>query len=619
MCGIIGYIGLENAVFHTIIGMEKLEYRGYDSAGLCYINNNTLNIVKQPGCVADLMNKIDLNASSNICIGHTRWATHGPASRRNAHPHTTKDLRLAIVHNGIIENAEILKKELAQKGYDFLSDTDTEVLLYVIYDYFMNNSVSLYDAVKVVLKRIIGAYAFIVIDRHNENEMICACNGSPMVVGSNDNKTDYYVSSDVYGFPKEVTNVIYVEDRTVMKIGTKIESFDMQKEQVKDLDIKKLENDWNVAEKDGYQYFMEKEINEQPLCLTNAMAGRINGYRIIYGGLNSIKDKFKKCKHITIVACGTSYNSALIGKYYIEQFTEKKVSVEYASEFRYRENKNINKTDIVIGISQSGETADVIEALKKVKKIGCTIVGLCNSVDSSVSRLTDAGVYIKAGMEIGVASTKAFTNQIVCLLMLSLWMQQQLDKNIYTEMRKYIISDMKKLSDKMSAILKIDNKIRDIADKYKKYERFLFIGRQYNYPVALEGALKMKELCYNHAEGYAAAELKHGPIALVDKKTVAIVINNDIKQQIKMESTIREIRSRGGKIINIDYEKRSTDLLVISPSDLIDDNIIVPNIASCLSPVLSVVPLQLFAMHSAIERGKNVDRPRNLAKSVTVE
>jgi len=619
MCGIIAYLGKDNAVFNVIMGMEKLEYRGYDSAGLCYIDNDILHLVKQPGCVADLMNKIDLNANSEICIGHTRWATHGAASKRNAHPHVTRDLRLAIVHNGIIENSESLKAELIDKGYEFLSDTDTEVLLYLIYDYFMDNAIGLYDAVKVAMKRIVGAYAFIVIDKRNNNELICAKNGSPMVVGIQENGLDYYVASDAYAFPKEIKKIIYVKDGNVIRINNKIESFDVNTDKIISLDIEKIARDWYDADKRGFSYFMEKEIYEQPLAISNAMAGRINGYRIVYGGLEEISQKIKESEHITIIACGTSYHSGLLGKYYIEHFTNKKVSVEYASEFRYRENKNIRKNDIVIGISQSGETADVIEALKEVKKSGCVVLGVCNSVDSSISRLTDAGIYIKAGIEIGVASTKAFTNQTICLMMMALWIQQQEGGDIYTEQRKAILSDVGKISDSIIKILHIDKQIHNIAKKYKNYDRFLFVGRQYNYPVALEGALKMKELCYNHAEGYAAAELKHGPIALVDDKTATIVINNDIKQQIKMDSTIREIKSRGGKIINIDYARKTSDLMLISPSELIDENIVVPNIISSLSPILSVVPLQLFAFYSAIEREKNVDRPRNLAKSVTVE
>ena len=620
MCGIIAYKGEGNAVFETIISMEKLEYRGYDSAGIAYINNNSIALAKQPGCVADLMHKLDINANASLCIGHTRWATHGAASRRNAHPHLTKDGRLAIVHNGIIENYLSLKKEMKAKGYEFLSDTDSEILLYLIYDHFMNDAVDLYGAVKLALSRVVGAYAFIVIDRHSDNSMVCARKGSPLVIGLNKKQNSYYVSSDICAFPKSVDKVVYVQDNTVVKVDRDIEVYDISKDQVSDYKVEKIQKEWLNTEKDIYDHFMQKEIYEQPVSVSNAIAGRLDGYRVVFGGLSDSKQYIKRSKHITIVACGTSYNVGLLGKYYIEEFTNKKVSVEYASEFRYRKINNLYKDDMVIGISQSGETADTIEALKRARKYGCKVLGICNGVNSSISRLTDCGIYIKAGIEIGVASTKAFNNQAVCLCLLAMWMdQQQEDWITNADKRKTIISSIKELNNSIIQALNNDVFISKIASKYKSYNKFLFIGRQYNYPVALEGALKMKELCYNYAEGYAAAELKHGPLALVDKKTVAIVINNDPRQQIKMGSTMQEIKSRGGKIINIDYERKTKDLELIAPSELVDDNIVVPNICSCLSPMLSVIPLQLLAYHSAIARGKNVDRPRNLAKSVTVE
>ena len=619
MCGIMAYIGQANAVFETFMGMEKLEYRGYDSAGLCFIQNNSIHLVKQAGSVSDLIMKINNDYKSPICIGHTRWATHGKPSRRNAHPHVTEDNRLAIVHNGIIENAEVLKLELIQKGYKFLSDTDTEILLYLIYDYFMNNTADLFDSVRIVLKRVIGAYAFILIDRHDDTQLICAKKGSPMVIGKEQNTGNYYVSSDVIAFPEDIDRVIYPKDCTVMRIRNEIESFDIDNGKIQDVNIEKLSQVWTKAEKGSFNYFMQKEIYEQPVSVRNAMAGRIDGYRIIFGGLSKFIEDIKKSSHITIVACGTSYNAGLLGKYYIEEFTNKKVSVEYASEFRYRKILNLKEGDVVLGISQSGETADVIEALKRAQRHKCKIIGLCNTVNSTVSRLTDTGVYIKAGLEVGVASTKAFTNQAICLLMFSLWIQQNCDQDVYTEIRKRIITGLRDIDDNILKVLHLDTQIEYIAKKYSSYNRFLFIGRQYNYPVALEAALKMKEICYNHAEGYAAAELKHGPLALVDNRTVAVVVNNDITQKIKMNSTIQEIKSRGGKIINIEYSKKTTDDMLTNPEEIIDDNIVVPNTVSCLTPIVSVVPLQLLAFYSAIARGKNVDRPRNLAKSVTVE
>ena len=620
MCGIIAYKGGGSAILKTILAMEKLEYRGYDSTGIAYIEDKSIKLAKQAGCVSDLMHKVTLRPGSRLCIGHTRWATHGGPSKRNAHPHLTKDNRLAIVHNGIIENYVTLKKELKDKGYDFLSETDTEILLYLIYDHFMNDGVDLYGAVKLALSRVVGAYAFIIIDRHKDDEIICAKKGSPLVIGIDKTKRDHYVASDTCAFPGNVNDVIYIEDDTIVKINNSIETYDITRNQISNHVIKKIKQDWLKAEKGKYDYFMQKEIYEQPVSIGNCLAGRLDGYRVVLGGLLDNKKAFKKANHITIIACGTSYNAGLLGKYYIEEFTNKKVSVEYASEFRYRKINNIHKNDIVIGISQSGETADTIAALKMAKQKGCKIIGMCNNVNSSISRLTDGGIYIKAGLEVGVASTKAFNNQVLSLLLMAMWIdQQQEDWITHAELRKYIIGDISKIKNKIIATLKNDKQIKKIARKYKSYEKFLFIGRQYNYPVAIEGALKMKELCYNYAEGYAAAELKHGPLALVDNKTAAVIINNDVKQQIKMNSTVQEIKSRGGKIINIDYAKATDDDILIEPNRIIDDNIIIPNICSCLSPMLAVIPLQLLAYHSAVLRGKNVDRPRNLAKSVTVE
>ncbi len=620
MCGIMAYMGSGNAVFRTIVGMEQLEYRGYDSAGIAYVQNKEIVLGKQAGCVADLMKKIEMRPFAGLCIGHTRWATHGGPSRRNAHPHVTRDNRLAIVHNGIIENYVTLKKELQDKGYDFLSDTDSEILLYLIYDHFMNDAVDLYGAVKLALTRIVGAYAFIVIDRHKDNQMICAKKGSPLIIGFNKKEKDFYVASDACAFPSDVKEVVYIKDDTIVKIDQKIETYDITKNQISNHAIEKIKTKWLKAEKGSYNHYMQKEIYEQPVSVSNCLAGRLDGYRVVLGGLLNNKQDFKNASHITIIACGTSYNAGLLGKYYIEEFTNKKVSVEYASEFRYRQINNINKHDIVIGISQSGETADTIAALKMAKQKGCKIIGMCNNANSSISRLTDGGIYIKAGLEVGVASTKAFNNQVMSLLLMAMWIdQQQSDWITHAELRKYIIKDIHGIEEKIRDALAVDMQIEKIAKRYKDYEKFIFIGRQYNYPVAIEGALKMKELCYNYAEGFAAAELKHGPLALVDKKTAAIIINNDTKQQIKMNSTVEEIKSRGGKIINIDYERSTPDAILKEPSEKVDDNIVIPNICSCLSPVLGVIPLQLLAYYSAIVRGRNVDRPRNLAKSVTVE
>jgi glucosamine--fructose-6-phosphate aminotransferase (isomerizing) len=613
MCGIMAYKGDGSAILETLIGMEKLEYRGYDSAGISYVQGDRLMLAKQPGCVADLMAKVNIEARSNICIGHTRWATHGAPSRRNAHPHVTQDNRMAIVHNGIIENYVTMKDSLRSKNYKFLSDTDTEVLLYWIYDHFMNDSGSLYDAVKVAMSKVVGAYAFVLIDKNSPHELICGKRGSPLVIGISKDNNYYYVSSDAMSFVNKTNRMVHVEDDTIVKIDQKIETYNIAQNTISNFTISSMHDEWLEVEKGKYKYFMQKEVYEQIDSVKNVLAGRINGYRIAFGGLSKIQKYINNSNYLTLVACGSSYNAALIAKYYIEEFTDKKVSVEYASEFRYRNFNHMSANDIVIGVSQSGETADTIEALKLAKGYGCKIIGVCNVPNSSLSNMTDAGVYIKAGLEIGVASTKAFTNQVLALMLMAMWMGQDRDDWINRiDQYVYILEDLQKMESYIKQVLRVNACVSKIAKKYKKYNKFLFIGRQYNYPVALEGALKMKELCYNYAEGFAAAELKHGPLALVDHQTVAIVLNNDTKQQIKMENTISEIKSRCGKIISIENKDNPNN-------DNADDRIIVPTVASCLSPIMSVIPLQLFAYHSAILRKKNVDRPRNLAKSVTVE
>ena len=611
MCGIVGYKGPRNAINLVLHGLERLEYRGYDSAGISYKNNGGIITSKQPGCIRDLEEKISLKEESNICIGHTRWATHGKPCKRNAHPHVTLDGSLSIVHNGIIENYLSLKEELVSKGYKFNSDTDTEVLLYLIYDYYIKEVNDLYEATKLALERVVGAYAFILLNNKNDS-LICGRKGSPLCIGRH--ATQFFVASDPIAFSKHVNNVMYPEDNTVIKIDKDIDIFDMNTQKLSVCNIQKLHKQLFDIEKGDFDHFMQKEIFEQPKCLDDAISGRIDGYNIKLGGLLGYEEKFKNTNHITIIACGTSWHAGLIAKYYIEEFCGIKVSVEYASEFRYRQ-AYLREGDIVIGISQSGETADTIAALKLAKARGAFIVGVCNVVNSSLSRMTDCGVYLRAGMEIGVASTKAFTSQVVCLLLISLWIEQNTEfGGLDIKKRTEIVSEIKNISTSVASVLELcDAKTKAIAKDLKSKNKFMFMGRQCNYPVALEGALKMKELCYNFAEGFAAAELKHGPIALVDKNTTVIAVNSngDHEQELKMLNNIKEVRARDAYVITIDcWNSIFSDC---------EDNIKINITNSYLSPILSVIPLQLFAYYSAVFRRKNVDRPRNLAKSVTVE
>ena len=611
MCGIVGYKGSRNGINIVLNGLEKLEYRGYDSAGISYKDNSGIITAKQPGCIFDLRKKINNRLESKVCIGHTRWATHGKPCKRNAHPHTTLGGLLSIVHNGIIENYLTLKVELVDKGYKFYSDTDTEVLLYLIQDYYSKETGDVYEATKLALERVVGAYAFILMNKY-DNVLICGRKGSPLAIGKYG--SDYYIASDPSAFSDHVEDVIYPEDNTVIKIDKKIDIYDIKTKILSPCNIQKLHKQIFQIEKGDYEHFMKKEIYEQPKCIEDAISGRIDGYNIKLGGLMGHEEMFKNTDHITIIACGTSWHAGLIAKYYIEEFCDIKVSVEYASEFRYRQ-PFLKAGDIVIGISQSGETADTLAALSLAKEKGAFIVGICNVVNSSMSRLTNCGIYLRAGMEIGVASTKAFTSQTVCLLLLSLWIEQNREfSGLEIEKRTEIVSELKNISYSLGRTLTlVDNKISMIAKDLRLKQKFMFMGRKYNYPIALEGGLKMKELCYNFAEGFAAAELKHGPIALVDKDTIVVAINNDEnkEQRLKMQNNIKEVKARGAYVLVVDcWGDKSVEY---------DDNIKIMKCNSHLSPLLSVVPLQLLAYYSAVYRDKNVDRPRNLAKSVTVE
>lgn len=602
MCGIVGYIGKNKCLSFLLDGLKLLEYRGYDSAGICAKVSDSLLLYKNVGHVDNLkslVGNVDIETYSGI--GHTRWATHGHPCKRNSHPHMTHDCRLAIVHNGIIENYAELKEDLSEK-YKFLSDTDSEVLLYLIYD-FITFGDNLLDATKKALEKVIGAYAIALIDRDDPDSLVIARKGSPIVIGLGDEET--FVASDRVAL-MGCSNIIYLKDNTICKVGKNIIVYDMTHGCQIDYEIEKVYDNIIPISKDNYDSYMLKEIYEQPKAIDDCLAGRLDGYRIKLGGLIGYEEAFKKARHITLVACGTSWHASLLAKYYIEEFCKLKVSVEYASEFRYR-RPFLQKEDIVIGISQSGETADTLAALTLAKEYGCLVVGICNIPNSSMSRLTDCGIYLRAGIEVGVASTKTFSNQVVCLLILSLWIDQQ-RKLMNNIQRKVILDGLRELSDTVDSCFSCNEHIEYLAENFINMNNCLFLGRGYGFPVALEGALKLKEISYIHAEGYPAAEMKHGPIALVDKHMPVIVVAN-INDNNKIENNIKEIQARNGKVIVVGSQANISG----------DYKVKIPLSIDSLSPIISNIPLQLFSYYSAKLRGLNVDKPRNLAKSVTVE
>lgn len=603
MCGIIAYKGNSDAIDILTEGLYKLEYRGYDSVGISIISNGDMRTYKQTGSIEDLL--VPEKEYSNIGIGHTRWATHGKACARNSHPHVTFDKRLAIVHNGIVENYAELKGWLSKK-YKLVSDTDSEVLLYLIYD-ILKDAGNVFDSVKIAIEKIVGAYAFVVIDKEDPDVLVCAKKGSSLCIGVEDN--NYYIASDVNAFSKYTNNIISMNDGYISKISNTIEHYDSNIKDITSCNIEKVYNHTYNISKENYDTFMRKEIFEQPKAVSDCMKGRVDGYNIKLGGFDGRQSAFKRARRITIVACGSSWHSALLGKYYIEELSNVPINVEYASEFRYR-NPVIENGDIIIGISQSGETADTLAALSLAKDKGAITVGICNTVNSQMSKMTEFGMYTRCGIEVGVASTKAFTNQCLCLLMLALWLDQHIDHSDRSA-RKKIINEMKDLPEMIAKAGWNISVIREIADKCFKTSNCLFLGRKYNFPIALEGALKMKEISYIHAEGYPAAEMKHGPIALIDKNMPVVIIANHIEQYEKVVSNKLEIEARDGKTIAIisDTNKNKVG----------NYDIVVPGCHDIVSPFVSVVPLQLLALHVAQNRGCNVDRPRNLAKSVTVE
>jgi glucosamine--fructose-6-phosphate aminotransferase (isomerizing) len=593
-------------------GLKRLEYRGYDSAGVALLNG-ALSILKKEGKVSVLeAHAKDKSQVGTIGIGHTRWATHGEPCDRNAHPHLSNSGNIAIIHNGIIENYASIKEELTLRGFHFDSDTDTEVLVNLIEDIQNEDKLSLEEAVRVALNEVIGAYAIVVIDRREPDKLVAARKGSPLVIGIG--KGEFYVASDASPIIEYTKNVVYLNDEefAVLNRNGQLDIKTLGNI-TKSPYIQKLEMDLEKIEKSGYEHFMLKEIYEQPQVILDCMRGRMNAEQgwIRLGGINEFASRINNAKRIIITACGTSWHSALLAEYLIEELARVPVEVEYASEFRYR-NPIVNEKDVVIAISQSGETADTLAAIEIAKERQALIYGICNVIGSSIARASHAGSYTHAGPEIGVASTKAFTAQVTILTLLALQLAQSKGTVSMTRLRT-ILYEMELLPEKVRAALKTDSQIREIAAKYKDAANFLYLGRGLNFPIALEGALKLKEISYIHAEGYPAAEMKHGPIALIDENMPVVFIATNASAHEKIVSNIQEVKARKGKIIAIVNEG---DTVI---RGLADEVIEVPETDEILSPLVSIVPLQLLSYHIALMRGCNVDQPRNLAKSVTVE
>ena len=614
MCGIVGYIGKRKAYPILIKGLHRLEYRGYDSAGVALINTaGQLNVYKAKGKVAELETFCaEKDTEGTIGIAHTRWATHGEPNTQNAHPHYSESERLAIIHNGIIENYAVLKAGLQQEGYTFKSDTDTEVLVQLIEYTQVNRHVDLKTAVQLALQQVIGAYAIAVLDKDHPDTLIAARKGSPLVVGIGDE--EYFLASDATPIVEYTDKVIYIEDEEVvsLRLGEEVDITTIGNVQ-KTPEIKRLELSLSQLEKGGYPHFMLKEIFEQPRTLGDSMRGRVNVRQdnIALSGFIDNKERFLNAKRIIITACGTSWHAGLIAMYAIEEFAQIPVEVEYSSEFRYRKPV-INKDDVVIAISQSGETADTLAAIQLAKQHGAFIFSICNVVGASIPRVSDSGCYTHVGPEIGVASTKAFTAQVTAITMLALCIGRE-KNTISEEQYLRIVRELGQIPDKIECVLKQNERIADFAKTFTYAQNFIYLGRGYNYPVAMEGALKLKEISYIHAEGYPAAEMKHGPIALISQEMPVVVVAPRCGTYEKVVSNIQEIKARKGRVIAVVTEG---DELV---SRIADYTISVPETEECLTPLLTVIPLQLMAYHIAVVKGCDVDQPRNLAKSVTVE
>jgi len=615
MCGIVGYIGHRDAYPVIIKGLKRLEYRGYDSAGLVLYDGTDLKLSKTKGKVLDLeaRAKEEKTLFGNIGMGHTRWATHGVPNDVNSHPHFSNSGNLVIIHNGIIENYEPLKKELIKRGYIFKSDTDTEVLINLIEEVKKKEKCKLGKAVQIALNQVVGAYAIAVMDKEKPDEIVVARLGSPLAIGIGEN--EYFIASDASPFIEYTSNAVYLEDEemAIVRLKKPMKVRKIKDDSLVDPYIQELQMNLEQIEKGGYDHFMMKEIYEQPSVIKDTYRGRLlaNEGIIRMSGVEDNLEKFKNAKRILIIACGTSWHAGLVAEYIIEEFARIPVEVEYASEFRYR-NPIINKDDIIIAISQSGETADTLAAIKLAKENGAFVFGVCNVVGSSISRESHAGAYTHAGPEIGVASTKAFTTQITVLTMLALRLAKVKGTMSNTEYQRYLL-ELELMPEKVEEALQTNETARAVAEIYKDSPNCLYLGRGYNFPVALEGALKLKEISYIHAEGYPAAEMKHGPIALIDESMPVIVIAPNKGHYDKVVSNIQEIKSRSGKIIAV-VTKGDTQVKALA-----DHVIEIPEATEALTPLLTTIPLQLLAYHIAVLRGCNVDQPRNLAKSVTVE
>ncbi len=612
MCGIVGYIGHRDALPILLNGLKRLEYRGYDSAGVAVHDGQNLHVFKKKGKVKDLENELkDKKIKGNIGIGHTRWATHGEPNDVNAHPHVSQNGLFVIIHNGIIENYKQLRNFLKDKGYQFKSETDTEVLVNLIEYMYLESETDAEMAVRLALSEVIGAYAIVVLAINEPEKLIAARKSSPLVIGIG--KGEFFLASDATPIVEYTDQVVYLDNNNMAIL--KEDEFilkNLANERLNPI-IQKIEFDLVSIEKNGYDHFMLKEIFEQPVAIQDTMRGRVtsDASMIRLGGITSVLKKILAAKRFVIVGCGTSWHAGLVGEYLLENLARIPVEVEYGSEFRYR-NPIINSDDIVIAISQSGETADTLAAVELAKKNNATVLGICNVVGSSIARETDAGVYTHAGPEIGVASTKAFTAQVTVLTMLSLMLSQEKGTLPYSSF-KALVNELQQIPDKISKVLEQNDYIKELAYLYKDARNFLYLGRGYLYPVALEGALKLKEISYIHAEGYPAAEMKHGPIALIDENMPVVFLATKDQIYDKVLSNIEEVKSRGGRVIAIVTEGDDTVIRMV------DHVIEVPPVSEALAPLVTVVPLQLLAYYAAVLRGNNVDQPRNLAKSVTVE
>lgn len=613
MCGIVAYIGKKDAYPILIKGLQRLEYRGYDSAGVALINQGQMSVYKKKGKVADLMDYTsDKNKAGNIGMGHTRWATHGEPNDINAHPHISGNSGIAIIHNGIIENYDILKTALIKEGHQFESDTDTEVLVHLIEAIQQKEAVEIDEAVRIALTKVVGAYAIVVLDKNNPDRIVAARKGSPLVVGIGTD--EFFLASDASPIVEFTKNVIYIKEEQIVTLDRngdlKLKTIDNE---IQTPFIQRLDMELEAIEKGGYDHYMLKEIHQQPSTIADAMRGRLNVQKglVTLGGVNEFENRIKNADRLIIVACGTSFIAGLIGEYLFEDLARIPTEVEYGSEFRYR-NPIISNKDVIIAISQSGETADTLAALDLAREKGALTYGICNVVGSSMARVTDAGSYIHAGPEIGVASTKAFTGQVTLLILMALQLAHKrgtISQSYYFQ----LLNELESLPDKLKKVVQQDAKIKYIANLWKDAEHALYLGRGYNYPIAMEGALKLKEISYIHAEGYPAAEMKHGPIALIDENMPVVIIATSGSVREKVISNIQEVKARKGKVLAIITEG---DEQIPKMADYVIE---IPKTEEPLSPLLSVVPLQLLAYHIAVLRGCNVDQPRNLAKSVTVE